>query len=76
MGEDVFDIDRLFGIFDFNYQSIVVTFDVENRAFTYQVTRREITVHFRRVFPSSPPANAIPNPQRGFGVGVLFPKLA
>jgi hypothetical protein len=62
MGEDVFDIDRLLGIFDFNYQSIVITLDVKNRAFTYRVGGREVTLRFRRVFPNSAPAYAMPNP--------------
>ena len=76
MGENGFDIDRLLGIFDFNYQSVIIALDVEDRAFTYQVGGGEVTLCLRQVSPSSSSAYAIPNPQRGLGVGVLFPKFS
>ena len=58
----MFDKDRLLGIFDFNYQSIVIALDVENRAFTYQVGGRKVTLRLRQVSPGSSFANAMPNP--------------
>jgi hypothetical protein len=61
MGENVFDIDRLLDIFDFNYQSVIVTFDVENRACTYQISRGEVALHLRRVSPNNSLANSMPN---------------
>jgi len=45
VGENLLDVDRLLGIFNFNYQSIVIAFDVENRAFTHQVSGRKVTLH-------------------------------
>lgn len=72
----MFDVDCLLGIFDFNYQPVVVTFGVENGTFAYQIGRGEVSLHLGRAAPDNPATKTVPKLQGSFSVGVLSPTFA